>query len=111
RHYVRTSWENNDLSDPLYRAVLRLAQASWQPAIDVIDGVHRAWGDLIREEVGDDALADAIMLIGEGLYYHAAMPGALVRGTFNPAIDALLAVVDRLKAASPHSIPTKETSP
>ncbi len=100
RHYVRTSWETNDHSDPLYRAVLRLAQTSWQPAIDVIEGVHQAWGDLIREEVGDDTLADAIMLIGEGLYYHAAMPGVLSRGTFNHSIDELLAVVDKLKGAS-----------
>ncbi len=96
-HYVRTSWETNELEDPIYRAVLRLAQTSWQPAIDAIETTHQAWGDLIRAEVGDDAVADAIVLIGEGLYYHSAMPGIWAGGTFDHSIDDLLAVVDRLK--------------
>lgn len=97
RNYVRTSWQTSGHEDPIYRAVLRLAQSSWQPAIDAIEQIHKAWGDLVRGDVGDDAIADAIMLIGEGLYYHSAMPGVWTAGTFDHSIDDLLAVVDRLK--------------
>lgn len=97
RNYVRTSWQTSEEEDPIYRAVLRLAQSSWQPAITAIEQIHKAWGDLVRGEVGDEAIADAIMLIGEGLYYHSAMPGTWTAGTFDHSIDDLLAVVDRLK--------------
>lgn len=98
RHYVRTSWITSEQDDdPVYRAVLRLAQASWQPAIDAIEQVHQAWGELVREEVGNDAVADAILLIGEGLYYHSAMPTTWEGGSFEHSVDDLLAVVDRLK--------------
>ncbi|WP_235737049.1 TetR/AcrR family transcriptional regulator [Nocardioides alcanivorans] len=98
RHYVRTSWITSEQDDdPVYRAVLRLAQASWQPAIDAIEGIHQAWGTLVREEVGDDSVADAILLIGEGLYYHSAMPSTWSGGSFDHSVEDLLAVVDRLK--------------
>ncbi|WP_110207746.1 TetR/AcrR family transcriptional regulator [Nocardioides daejeonensis] len=97
RHYVRTSWITSEHDDPVYRSVLRLAQASWQPAIDAIEGIHQAWGDLIRAEVGDDATAEAIILIGEGLYYHSSMPAGWAGGSFDHSVESLLDVVDRLK--------------
>jgi len=59
--------------------------------------VNLAWGELVREQVGNEAVADAILLIGEGLYYHSAMPATWEGGSFEHSVDDLLAVVDRLK--------------
>lgn len=97
RHYVRTSWTSGSDLDTLYVAVLRLAQSSWQPAIEALEWIHQAWLDLIREEVGDKHVAEVIMLIGEGLYHHSAMPGEWSHGVFARSLDHLLDVVDRLK--------------
>ncbi|KRF12370.1 transcriptional regulator [Nocardioides sp. Soil797] len=97
RHYVRTSWTGGSELDTAYVAMLRLAQSSWQPAIDALEWVHAAWLDQIRSEVDDKFAAEAIMLIGEGLYAHSSMPGEWSRGTFARSIDQLLEQVDRLK--------------
>ncbi len=97
-HFVRTSWVIESEMDQTYTAVLRLAQASWQPAVDALEWAHSEWLRLIHEEVGDPHAAEAIMLIGEGLYHQAAMPGTWARGTFAGSIDELLEQVDRLKA-------------
>ncbi len=96
-HYVRTSWVTNSSMDELYAAVLRLAQGSWQPAITALEEVHAAWLAEIRAEVRDAHAAEAIMLIGEGLYHQASMPGTWFRGTFAASLDELLVQVDRLK--------------
>ncbi|MDT0203417.1 TetR/AcrR family transcriptional regulator [Nocardioides sp. AE5] len=98
RHYVRTSWTSGSDLDTYYVAMLRLAQSSWQPAIDALAWVHQAWLDLIRGEVGNRHAAEAIMLIGEGLYHHSAVPGEWSRGTFARSLPKLLDQVDRLKA-------------
>ncbi|MDN5896281.1 MAG: TetR/AcrR family transcriptional regulator [Nocardioides sp.] len=98
RHYVRTSWTSGSDLDTYYTAMVRLAQGSWQPAIDALEWIHEAWLRLIREEVGDRHAAEAIMLIGEGLYHHSSMPGEWSRGTFARSLKQLLEQVDRLKA-------------
>lgn len=98
RHYVRTSWTSGSHLDTYYTAMIRLAQSSWQPAIDVLEEIHEAWLRQIHEEVGDRHAAEAIMLIGEGLYHHSSMPGEWSRGTFARSLDQLLDQVDRLKS-------------
>lgn len=97
RHYVRTSWTSGSDLDTYYTAILRLAQSAWQPAIDALEEVHAAWLRLIKDEVGDRYAAEAIMLIGEGLYHHSAMPGEWSTGTFARSLTQLLDQVDRLK--------------
>src|SRR4051794_33897918 len=72
RHYVRTSWTSGSDLDTYYTAMVRLAQSSWQPAIDELEWVHAAWLGLIRSEVGNKHAAEAIMLVGEGLYHHSS---------------------------------------
>ncbi|HEY9565809.1 MAG TPA: TetR/AcrR family transcriptional regulator [Nocardioides sp.] len=97
RHYVRTSWTSGSDLDTYYIAMLRLAQSSWQPAVEALEWVHQAWLELIQEEVGDRYAAEAIMLIGEGLYHHSSMPGEWSRGTFARSVEHLLELVDHLK--------------
>ena len=97
RHYVRTSWTSGSELDTVYIAILRLAQSSWQPAIEALETIHESWLDLISSEVGDRHVAEAIMLIGAGLYHHSSMPGEWSRGTFARSLDHLLDLVDRLK--------------
>ncbi|WP_067432431.1 TetR/AcrR family transcriptional regulator [Nocardioides jensenii] len=98
RHYVRTSWTSGSDLDTYYTAMVRLAQSSWQPAISALETVHSSWLDLIRSEVGDRHAAEAIMLVGEGLYHHSSMPGEWSRSTFARSLNQLLDQVDRLKA-------------
>ena len=98
RHYVRTSWTVGSDLDLVYGAVYRLAHAAWQPAVAALERAHTGWLELIRDEAVDQHAAEAIMLIGEGLYLHAAMPGVWSRGTFEPSLDHLLDQVDRLRS-------------
>lgn len=97
RHFVRTSWITESDMDELYTAVLRLAQSQWQPAIDALEQVHAAWFHEIQTEVQDVHAAEAIMLVGEGLYHQAAMPGTWSRRRFADSLGELLHQVDRLK--------------
>ncbi|MGN0062702.1 MAG: TetR/AcrR family transcriptional regulator [Nocardioides sp.] len=99
RHFVRTSWVTEDSMDHTYNATLRLAQAGHAAAVEALEVVHEKWLDQIRGEVGDTGVAEAIMLIGEGLYHQAAMPGGWSRRTFARNLDQLLVLVDRLKEA------------
>lgn len=97
RHFVRTSWVTEDSLDLTYNAVLRLAQAGHEPAVAALEHVHEEWLRLIRDEVADAGVAEAIMLIGEGLYHQSGVPGAWARRTFAGHLDELLALVDRLR--------------
>lgn len=99
RHFVRTSWAVDAGFNPTYNAVVRLAQAGNATALVALEGAHAAWLDLIRGEVGDTGVAEAIMLIGEGLYHQSGMPGGWSRRTFAGHLDELLALVDRLRGA------------
>ena len=51
----------------------------------------------IREEVGSPAIAHAILLIGDGLYFDAALTGgSLSTQVAQVAVDELLPVIDHL---------------
>lgn len=97
RYYVRTSMTTGSELDAAYSAVVRLAAGAHEPAVEALDAVHRGWLELILAEVGDVHVAEAIMLIGEGLYYHSTLPGTWSRGTFANSLEELLKQVDRLK--------------
>lgn len=98
RHFVRTSWITDSSMDELYTAVLRLAQSQWPPAIEALEAVHSAWFSEILKEVSNTHAAEAIMLIGEGLYHQAAMPGTWSQRRFADSLEDLLQQVDLLKA-------------
>lgn len=97
RYYVRSSVLTDTPLDVCYAAVQRLAQTAHGPAGEALERVHRAWLELIKDEIADDIAAAAIMLIGEGLYYHAALPGPGSSSILATPMEELLAQVDRLR--------------
>jgi AcrR family transcriptional regulator len=98
-YFVRTSVQTGSVLDASYAAVLRMAAGSSPAAMEALDTVHRGWLDLIHREVGDRHAAEAIMLIGEGLYYHSTMPTSYF-GPETGSLEHLLRQVDRLKSGS-----------
>lgn len=98
RYFVRTSCIIGGEFDRFFNAVLRLAQGGHAPALKALDAIQNSWLELIRGEVADEHAAEAIMLIGEGLYYQTSMPNAWYRRTFGDVLEDLLLQVDRLKA-------------
>ncbi|MFC0673593.1 TetR/AcrR family transcriptional regulator [Brachybacterium hainanense] len=97
RYYIRTSnWSGSSLDRALV-ATSQLAQESDVAARDVVARIGQEWLELIVEQIGDRAISRAILLIGDGLYYNAALTG----GTYNTltgeqSLEELLEVVDHL---------------
>ncbi|GHD06800.1 TetR/AcrR family transcriptional regulator [Zhihengliuella salsuginis] len=104
RYFVRTSVETGTELDTFFVVVMRLASAQHPGAAEALAAVHGSWWRLIRDEVGDDAAADAIMLLGDGIYHHASLPGAGTPGStadyFRRRLDSVLDQVDRLKSGA-----------
>ncbi|WP_324650147.1 helix-turn-helix domain-containing protein [Georgenia sp. H159] len=100
-YYVDTSvWAGSALDHALV-ATARLVQEA-PHARETMLAVHRAWYSLILDEVGDRAVARAIMLIGDGLYYNAVLTGESTSddaaGTESQDRAELMEVVALLKA-------------
>lgn len=83
--------------DRYFLAVLRLAQGGHEPSVKALEHIHEGWLGMIQHEVTDKYAAEAIMLIGEGLYYQTSMPGTWSTGTFGKDLNHLLKQVERLK--------------
>src|SRR5699024_12460946 len=85
-------------------AVTQLAEESHAAARRAMQRAREQWLELILEEVGEDATAHAILLLGDGLYFDAALTGDPTRsgegaqaagpGRLSP--EQLLPIVDRL---------------
>lgn len=101
RYYVRTSvWTGGDF-DLAFVAVAQLAQESHAGAQDAMRRGRQQWLELIRAEVGEEATARAILLLGDGLYFDAALGGAAEpSGGLSISPEELMPIVDRLLAAS-----------
>lgn len=119
RYYVRSSafylGEASSQGAPIdrtYIAVLSLGQDAQPRAREAMSRVHEDWYNIILEEVGDPALASTILLIGDGLYYNAALAGGAVEGVVTPdaetalgaamvssrGLEDVLDIVDRLRS-------------
>ncbi|MBO0897106.1 TetR/AcrR family transcriptional regulator [Arthrobacter sunyaminii] len=101
RYLVRESVYVGSALDRALIGVVRLAQASDPDASAVLERIHRSWMDLVLEEVGHPAIARAIVLLGDGLYYNEGLPGGWPRDQDSSAAQSvadLLEVVDVLKA-------------
>ncbi|MCT2177820.1 TetR/AcrR family transcriptional regulator [Brachybacterium muris] len=97
RYYVRTSVWTDSALDRALVAVSQLAQESHREARATMARARDAWLALIREEVDSPAIAHAILLIGDGLYFDAALTGgSLSTEVAQVAVDELLPVVDHL---------------
>jgi AcrR family transcriptional regulator len=104
-YFVRSSVALSSPLDHAFVATVRLAQGGNREAARAIDEVRDRWLDVIGRHVGDPALALAITLIGDGLYYHSASRGSedlLGTEPLDPAaMDSLVALLDRLAKGSP----------
>ncbi|MCU1574125.1 MAG: hypothetical protein JWO93_2207 [Micrococcaceae bacterium] len=76
RYYVRTSVFAGTSFDRTLVAAMRLAQSQDEQVRGAFKEIHQTWLDLIARDVPDPAVARAIMLLGDGLYYNAALFGA-----------------------------------
>lgn len=94
-YYIRTSVFADTPLDRAGVALTRLSQTANPRAREALQRIHQGWFDALAEEIGDHATARAVALIGDGLYYRAAMSGET--STTPPEdVDDLLAVVRRL---------------
>ncbi|PWH07497.1 TetR family transcriptional regulator [Brachybacterium endophyticum] len=98
-YYVRTSVFEDTPFDRTLVAATRLSGGDDAPVHAAFADVREGWLALIREEVGDAATAEAIMLIGDGLYYNAVLDPAFPSGDVGreSSMAGLLAVVERLR--------------
>ena len=83
--------------DRAYVATSRLAQGNHPRARDTLTHLQEEWAAVILEAVGDPAVARAVLLIGDGLYYNSALqPWLGGSAPADDALDALIHVVDDL---------------
>ncbi|WP_232528814.1 TetR/AcrR family transcriptional regulator [Mycetocola zhujimingii] len=104
-YLIRTSIDSGSALDRSLVATSRLAQADDPRASEALAAIRGEWLAVITESIGDPAVARAIMLVSDGLYFNSAMLGM---GTPDPAdvsaeaIDGLLTVLARLTPPSAH---------
>lgn len=102
RYYVRTSvWTDSPLDRALV-AVAQLAQESHAGARGAMARAREGWLELLLEEVGHLPTARAILLIGDGLYFDAALTGGADPGDAEHlGTDELMPVIGRLLDSAP----------
>lgn len=99
-YYLRTSGQSDEAFDRVLIAALRLPQGQMEEAKAAFAELQRGWFESIRAEVGDVEIAQAIMLMGDGMYYNASLHGSYlgIPGTgYEQNVAALQNVVNRLR--------------
>jgi AcrR family transcriptional regulator len=94
--YVRTSSYTGSALDRAIVATSRMAQGSHSEAVEALQRMRQRWFDVVVDAVDDPAVARAVLLIGDGLYYNAALNDGWtdVTSPEEPTdVDALLDVV------------------
>ena len=102
-YLIRTSMSEGTVLDQSIGAAVRLAQGAHPLANTALASTRRQWLSVIEEAVGDPDVAEAIMLVSDGLYYEStlASPGQpAVDGTSTTRLDRLLAVIGRMTAGT-----------
>lgn len=106
RYFVRNCQFVGSELDLALLAAARLQQAGYAEARRTIDETEHAWLEALVDALGDVPTAQAVKLMGDGLY-HAAALGSVHAATtpVSPVdvvdMDRLLEVVDRLVATRP----------
>lgn len=94
-HILRTSSQLDSDFEPVYIATVNLAQAGYDEARTALRAADEAWHAAVLEEIGDAAVARAVVLISDGIYAHAAVHG----GPTGHDIAELRALIAQLVAA------------
>ncbi|MGA7205993.1 MAG: TetR/AcrR family transcriptional regulator [Specibacter sp.] len=103
-YYVRTSVFGDTTFDRALVAAMRLAQGEDTVVRAAFSEIHARWYQLILADIGNAAAARAVMLLGDGLYFNAALFG-LPSHPWNDAVTAdpvdvasLLEVVEKMRS-------------
>jgi AcrR family transcriptional regulator len=93
-YFIRTSVSSQSPLDRTIIAVARLAQGANPRAREALHRMQADWLAIIEETVRDPAVARAVMLLGDGMYYNSALlPSAGSVIASDEDMDRLLAVV------------------
>jgi AcrR family transcriptional regulator len=103
RYFVRNCQFVGSELDLSLLAASRLQQAGYEEAGRTLDDTENAWLETLVEALGDVPTAQAIKLMGDGLYHAASLGAASASRPAEGTVDmeALLDVVDRLVAGRP----------
>lgn len=85
-YYINSSTPDNSPFDRALIALSRLAQNNNELAQRTLAHVQEGWHSLILAELGDERIARAVLLLGDGMYYNAAFGG----GATNPQTADML---------------------
>lgn len=96
--YVTSSAEVGTSFDRTFLAVFRLAMSAEERATRTIQRIRGQWLELIRDDLHDDDLAMAVLLMGDGLYYNASLASAELSDA-SETEAALLRAIARLRTA------------
>lgn len=105
RYFVRNCLYVGSELDLALLAASRLQQAGYEEAGRTLDETENAWLETLVDALDDVPTAQAVKLLGDGLYHQASLGAAIAtdvrpnRGTVD--VEALLVVVDRLIATRP----------
>lgn len=91
-YLLRTSAQFDTDFEGIYIAVAALAQSGHEAAVSVLQEADRAWFEAVLAEVGDAAVARAVVLLSDGIYAHAAIQ----QGPTGHDVDELRALIDQL---------------
>ena len=74
-YYINSSIPSDTPFDRALIALSRLAQNNNELAQQTLARVQEGWHSLILAELGDERIARAVLLLGDGMYYNAALGG------------------------------------
>ena len=102
-YYINSSIPSNNPFDRALIALSRLAQNNNELAQHTLARVQEGWHSLILAELGDEHIARAVLLLGDGMYYNAAFGGATTSAQTADILTSDRAALERalqvLKAA------------
>jgi AcrR family transcriptional regulator len=103
RYFVRNCLFVGSELDLALLAASRLQQAGYEEAGRTLDDTENAWLATLVDALHDEPTAQAVKLLGDGLYHQASLGAASDGRPKRSTVDmeALLAVVDRLIATKP----------
>lgn len=94
-YLLRTSVQFDTAFEEVYIAVSTLAQSGHAGAAEVLQEADTAWFTAVLEELGDEAVARAVVLLSDGIYAHAAIQ----RGPTGHDVEELRGLISQLLAA------------
>ena len=103
-YYVRTSVFGGTPFDRTVVAAHRLIQSDDDTVRQAFIELHARWFELIHSDIRDLAVAKAVMLLGDGMYYNAALfgfPVGVKKGSDaqdGMDLDSLLAIVAKMRS-------------